>query len=233
MPRKPRLLLPNHPHHIFQAGHNSSAVFASPEDYLFYLQQLKHQRQALGFKLYAWCLMPGSVNLLIEPGQDVGVISKLMKAQASMQARFVNQRTKRRGTLWEGRFRCSPVQRQDYLLACMHYIERLPITAGLVSLPEAYRWNSYLERSGQELRLPLDSNSSYHSLAGTNTKRLQRYRSYLLSDGCNVEACLIESSLRRNQPTGGAEFAEAISKRLGISLANRGPGRPRKITPKE
>lgn len=57
MPRKPRILVPNCPHHIVQRGHNRKAVFLTDEDCQYYLTNLREWKDTLGIKIYAWCLM--------------------------------------------------------------------------------------------------------------------------------------------------------------------------------
>ena len=37
MPRSARLVIPNYPHHVIQRGHNRQTVFASDDDYTYYL----------------------------------------------------------------------------------------------------------------------------------------------------------------------------------------------------
>ena len=49
----------------------------------------------------------------------------------------------RSGTLWEGRYKSSPVDTESYLLECSRYIELNPLRAGIVGRPEQYRWSSF------------------------------------------------------------------------------------------
>ncbi len=56
---------------------------------------------------------------------------------------YVNHRYGRSGTLWDGRYKASLIQEEDYLLACYRYIELNPVRAGMVDGPGAYRWSSY------------------------------------------------------------------------------------------
>jgi putative transposase len=57
MPRKGRVVLPNHPHHVVQRGHNRQVVFAVAEDYQRYLADLRELKDVFGVKVYAYCLM--------------------------------------------------------------------------------------------------------------------------------------------------------------------------------
>lgn len=146
MPRKARILIPNYPHHIVQRGHNRNVVFVADEDYQFYLGNLKEWKTKLGIKLYAWCLMTNHIHLIVEPGEDTSSVSELMKRLAGRQTAYVNKLEKRTGSLWEGRFKASPIQRDNYLLACCRYVEINPVRANMVSGPRQYKWSSYRER---------------------------------------------------------------------------------------
>lgn len=61
--------------------------------------------------------MTNYVHLVVEPGEKPAVIAELMKLAAGRQVAYVNKREKRTGSLWEGRFKASPIQRNEYLLA--------------------------------------------------------------------------------------------------------------------
>ena len=133
MSRKASILVPNCPHHIVQRGHNRKAVFLSDEDYLFYLENLKEWKIKLGVRVYVWCLMTNHIHLLVEPLEKPEMLSELMKRLAGRQAAYTNKQEKRSGSLWEGRFKASPVQRDSYLLSCIRYIELNPVAASMGS----------------------------------------------------------------------------------------------------
>jgi len=97
MPRKARLLVPHCPHHIVQRGHNRKAVFLTDDDYQFYLENLREFKQQYGIKVYAYCLMTNHIHLLVEPSDDVSVLSLMMKRLAGRQAAYVNKMEKRSG----------------------------------------------------------------------------------------------------------------------------------------
>ena len=123
MPRTSRLIVPGYPHHVIQRGHNRQTVFVSDEDYLYYLENLHECKQKHGCQIYAYCLMTNHIHLIIDPGQDVSSLGKLMKQLAGRQTRYVNKLEKRTGSLWEGRYRSSPISTDNYLLACSRYVE--------------------------------------------------------------------------------------------------------------
>ena len=73
--------------------------------------------------------MTNHVHLLLMPAQTASLAS-LLKALAGRQTRYVNRVEGRSGTLWEGRYKSSPVDTERYLLECSRYIELHPLRAG-------------------------------------------------------------------------------------------------------
>ncbi len=113
MPRMARVVLPHMPHHVVQRGHNRQVVFAGAEDYERYLEDLRELSSALDIRVYAYCLMTNHVHLLLCPGEEVAAMGRLMKALAARATRYRNRVEGRSGTLWEGRYKSSPVQTRE------------------------------------------------------------------------------------------------------------------------
>lgn len=90
MPRNARVVISNYPHHIIQRGHNCQVVFASDEDYLYYLDNLQEWREKLGCRVFAYCLMTDHVHLVIDPGEDERNLALLMKRVSGRQTRYLN-----------------------------------------------------------------------------------------------------------------------------------------------
>ena len=138
MPRTARVIVPYTPHHIIQRGHNRNVVFAHAADCQFYLDSLRELKVEFEVDVFAYCLMTNHVHLILQVGDDVSAIGQLMKRLAARQTRYVNKIEGRTGTLWESRFRSSPIETDRYLLACCRYVELNPVRAGMVSAPEQY-----------------------------------------------------------------------------------------------
>ena len=109
MPRIGRVVVPNYPHHIVQRGHNRQVVFAGGDDFRYYLDTLKTWKMEYGVKVYGYCLMTNHVHLVLEPPEEVAALGRLMKRLAGRQTRYVNRLEGRRGTLWESRYKSSPI----------------------------------------------------------------------------------------------------------------------------
>ncbi len=87
MPRTARIVLPEHPHHVIQRGHNRASVFAETADFMFYLETLAEWKKTLGCKVYAFCLMTNHVHLVIDPGEAPETLGLLMKRVAGRYTR--------------------------------------------------------------------------------------------------------------------------------------------------
>jgi len=150
MPRMVQVVLPHMPHHLVHRGHGWQVVYAGAEDFGRYLEDLRKLSSAVDIRVYAYCLLTKHVHLLLNPGEEVAAMGRLMKALAARATRYRNRVEGGSGTLWEGRYNSSPVQTETYLLDCTRYIELNPVRARMVPVAGDYAWSSYRQRSGEE-----------------------------------------------------------------------------------
>ncbi|WP_248741161.1 transposase [Pseudomonas sp. MWU12-2029] len=212
MPRTGRIVLPHYPHHIVQRGHNRQVVFAAPADFERYLSDLRELKEALGIKVYAYCLMTNHVHLLLAPGESTSSLGQLMKALAGRMTRYRNKVEGRTGTLWESR-----------------YIELNPVRARMVARAEDYRWSSFaLRLSDFSASTWLDKDPCFLELGPTDAIRRERYKSFIEMATPTNELQLIRGALQRSQLTGNTRFVDEIEKITGKRIDFRARGRPEK-----
>ena len=116
---------------------------------------------------------------------DLSVFMKELKQRMTLA---YNQTHGRKGTLWEGRFKCALVEGGDALRAVAAYIDLNPVRAGLAERPEEYRWCSYAAavagvrqaRSGLVAAISPGKKVSW-------AKAAAHYREYLFGVGREVE----------------------------------------------
>jgi REP element-mobilizing transposase RayT len=70
MPRIARIYALNYPHHITQRGNNRETVFFDDEDKKFYLKILNKYSYQWNFDIWAYCLMPNHVHILVVPKRE-------------------------------------------------------------------------------------------------------------------------------------------------------------------
>jgi putative transposase len=140
MPRAPRLVLPEIPHHVTQRGNRRQPTFFSDADFALYLSLLRFWCARAGTKVWAWCLMPNHVHLILVPAHADGLRAALGPAHRRYTWE-VNEREGWRGHLWQSRFASFPLD-EAHLHACLRYVELNPVRARLVARPEEWRWSS-------------------------------------------------------------------------------------------
>ena len=228
MGRSPRLFVPGLAHHIVQRGHNRNAVFVEDADYRFYLDNLIEWKTHYDVGVYAYCLMTNHVHLILVPRNQGDSISRLMRRLSARQGRRVNRLEERIGTLWSGRFKSSVIDTDNYLLACLRYVELNPVRAGMVNQPEDYRWSSYPQRVGMCNNTWIDKDPVTELLGKTTAARCKAYTRFVRGTVPEAEIKLIRKAAARNQLTGSGRFVDEIERRTGIRVESRGRGRPRK-----
>jgi putative transposase len=122
-----------------------------------------------------------------EPGETPEALAQLMKRVAARQTRYVNRLEGRTGTLWEGRYKSSPVESERYVLACCRYIELNPVRAGMVARPEDYPWSSCRDKVGLRHTAWLDVDPCYQGLGGTPKERARRYHALVMDEVSEAE----------------------------------------------
>jgi putative transposase len=153
MARLPRLTLPGYPHHIIQRGNNRQAIFASPADYQTLLNLLLENAQKFTVAIHAYVLMPNHFHLLATPETADG-LPQMMQAVGRRYVRWFNDAQGRSGTLWEGRYKSTVIDTDQYLLTCMAYLDLNPVRAGLVAHSAGaadYAWSSHGHYTGQRV----------------------------------------------------------------------------------
>ncbi|UCG73820.1 MAG: transposase [Chromatiales bacterium] len=230
MGRQRRVFVPGYPHHVVQRGHNRNAVFVEPADYEYYLANLVEWKAHYEVAVYAWCLMTNHVHLVLAPRVEGQPISALMRRLAARQARYVNRLERRIGTLWAGRFKCSIVDSDEYLLACLRYVELNPVRAGICRHPADYPWSSYRQRVGlpgeHGGRAWLDADPVTTGLGETAAARATAYAKFVAAEIPEGQSARIRAAVQRNQLTGGRRFVDEIERRTGVRIESRGQGRP-------
>ena len=140
MARLARVVAPGYPHHITQRGNRRQPTFFDNSDYRLYLDLLEESCQKAHVEIWAYCLMPNHVHLIVVPETEEG-LRRSIGVTHQRYTREVNARMKWSGYLWQGRFASFPMD-QSYLLAAARYVELNPVQAKLVKLPEDYQWRS-------------------------------------------------------------------------------------------
>jgi putative transposase len=103
MARLARVVIPGYPHHVTQRGNGGARTFFSDDDYALYRDMLAASCRAAGVKIWAWCLMPNHVHLILVPSDTDGLRRALAPVHRCY-AGVIHARRKRTGHFWQGRW---------------------------------------------------------------------------------------------------------------------------------
>lgn len=218
-------MLPGVPVHIVHRGNNKQPCFREEQDRTFYLIHLGKLLRQTGCAMHAYCLMTNHVHFLVS-AEATDSCAKLMKGVAQLHTQYINRTYGRSGTLWEGRFRSSLVQTEDYVLACYRYIESNPVRAALCQHPRDYPWSSYRANADGASDALVTPHEEYIRLASGADYRRANYRalfeSLLSVDKLNE----IRKATNGNFVLGDASFRADLGARIGRRVTPGSPGRP-------
>jgi len=96
----------------------------------------------------AFCIMPTHIHLIVQQLVEKG-ISRFMSNILNSYTRYFNLKHKRRGPLWEGRFKSVLVENDEQLLHLTRYIHLNPTSAGIIDKPQEWIFSSYREYIGK------------------------------------------------------------------------------------
>ena len=140
LPSKPRLDSKTGIHHVILRGINKQRIFEEDEDYNKFLQVLRRYQNKCDYSLLAYCLMSNHIHLLIKVGtMDLGVIFQHI---SPCFVKWYNAKYQRVGSLFQSRFKSSPVEDRTYLLTVIRYIHQNPVKAAVCNDPSQYKYSS-------------------------------------------------------------------------------------------
>jgi putative transposase len=140
MARIARVVVPGVPHHVTQRGNGRARTFFEEADYALYRDLLADHCGQAGVEVWAWCLMPNHVHLVLVPSDTDG----LRRALAAVHRRYagvIHARRKRTGHFWQGRFGAVAMD-EEHLAAALRYVSLNPGRARLVARAQDWRWSS-------------------------------------------------------------------------------------------
>jgi len=213
MARRPRLSIPDVPHHVIQRGNNRQPCFFVEDDYQRYLRYLSDAAWKCRCSIHAYVLMTNHVHLLVTP-DSADALSRMMQQLGRRYVRYVNDAQGRTGTLWEGRFRASVIDSETYFLRCCCYIELNPVRADIAGTPDAYPWSSY-RCHGLGSPDPLVRPHDQLERLGTDPEtRQSAYRDLIRTELKLDELREIRETANQGRPLGSTRFRDRIARAL-------------------
>ncbi|MFY3386398.1 transposase [Paracidovorax sp. MALMAid1276] len=226
MARLPRLTLPDHLHHVIQRGNNRQPIFVDREDHELMLALLAENAQKHAVAVHAYVLMDNHFHLLATPSTADG-LPQMMQAVGRRYVQTFNRRHGRTGTLWEGRYRCTVMEADRYLLPGMVYLDLNPVRAGVCERASDYPWSSHAHWRGLRNDRLLTPHPLYWSLGNTPFAREAAYASLVEAGIGSMEQGALTDSVLGGWALGRAQFVEELQRETPRRVVRSAVGRPR------
>ncbi len=139
--RPPRIDIPGLVYHVFNRGVKKLPIFHDDEDRVEFIDWWRETKRRYAIEIEQYSLMTNHFHFLLRLHE--GSISRALKYGLSRYARWFNRKNTLRGHVFQGRFGSIPVQEDRYYTTVSRYIHLNAERAGLVKLPEEYRWSNY------------------------------------------------------------------------------------------
>ena len=217
MARMARVVVPDFPHHVTQRGSRRQTTFFCDDDYAAYLSLMAAFCRKTGTQVWAYCLMPNHVHLVMVPSNVDGLRAAVGEAHRRYSQR-VNAREGWQGHLWQQRFFSCPLD-EAHLLATSRYVECNPVAAGLCAHAEDWPWSS---ARAHLVGIP-DGLTEVEPLLAM----IDDWSSYLQSPADEDVSESIRLHSRTGRPLGNAAFTRQVEVLTGRCVEAKRPGPPK------
>jgi len=214
MARLARVVIPGLPHHVTQRGNRREAIFFEDGDHEVYLDLLAGQTRKAGVAVWAYCLMPNHVHLIVKPAH-VGDLGHAVGEAHRRYTNFINARGRWTGHLFQSRF-ASVVLDDLHLIRAVRYVSLNPVRARLVARAEDWQWSS--------VRAHLAGVDDALVTVQPVLDRIPHLKG-LLEAHADEDFTDLRRAETTGRPLGAPDFVDGLEKILGRPIARRAPGR--------
>jgi putative transposase len=217
MPRRRRAGSAGLIFHVINRGAKRAGLFDNSADYAAFENLLAETRERMQISLLGYCLMPNHWHLILWPDRDDHLSTFMRRLTGTHALRWnAHRQLSGIGAVYQGRFKAIPVQADFHFLRMCRYVERNPLRAGLVGQAADWRWSSLWRRlhycdRGLLSAWPIEAPPNWPKLVEEDFPASER---------------LIRRSIVQNLPFGSADWREETARRLHMTGALRGKGRP-------
>ena len=238
MPTKKRITVPGACVHIMARGISGTDIFSDDEDRRMFLSLLSLGIGQNGYLCYAWTLMSNHYHLLVRSSENP--LERLMRRLNSRYAQYHNNKTGRKGYLFQDRYKSIITQDQHYLEELIRYIHLNPLRAGICKTMDEldrYPWCGHAALVGTIANTFQSTDAVLRRFGAGVDEARRRYKDFLLQGIDNVDDDWLLATVRncnagvedRDRPEcwviGDREFVVSVMKkneqRLRMSRAAR------------
>ena len=208
------MVVPGLPHHVTQRGNRRDPMFFGAGDYQLCRQLIAAAARRAGAEIWAYCLMPNHVHLIVTPTDHDGLRATFAEAHRRYTD-AINAQFPWTGHLFQGRFG-AVVMDEPHLLAATRYIALNPVSAELVSRAEDWPWSS--------ARAHLAGEDDELATVAPLRALIPDLPALLTAPADPATTARIARAPTIGRPLGAPEWIAALERQLGRRLARGKPG---------
>jgi putative transposase len=117
-------------------------IFSDEKTCRILLTTIEHFKLILGYKIYAYCIMPDHLHLIVHPcgKYELSYIMQMIKGSFAREFNKINNSS---GNIWQKRFYDEGIRDTKMLMQKIEYVHNNPIRENLVISLENYAYSSY------------------------------------------------------------------------------------------
>ncbi len=134
--------------HVLNRSVGRRLLFTKDKDFLAFERVVEETLRTRRMRLCAYCLMPNHWHFVVWPERD-GDLSAFMQQLTNMHVKRWKEHRHEigYGHLYQGRYKCFPVETEDYFYQVVRYVERNALrqprgASGIVALVESAPWGA-------------------------------------------------------------------------------------------
>jgi putative transposase len=209
-------------YHVLNRSVAKMPLFCKDADFEAFERVLVEAHERYPIRILTYCVLSNHWHFVVWPVGD-GEVTDFFRWLAHTHAMRwrVAHRTVGYGPLYQGRFKCFPVQCDEHLWTVLRYVERNAVGARLVARAEQWRWSGLWVR--QQGPAAIKAVLSPWPLA-----RPANWTDRVNAALSARELSRVRESIARGRPFGAAEWVERTASELRLEHSIRPEGRPRK-----
>src|SRR5271157_2967297 len=142
--------------HVLNRGVGRRVLFTKEEDFLAFERIVEETLRTRRMRLCAYCLMPNHWHFVVWPERDGDLPAFMQQVTNTHVKRWKEHRHEiGYGHLYQGRYKCFPVETADYFHQVVRYVERNALRANLVEQAESWRWSSLRRVEREDPAFPI------------------------------------------------------------------------------
>ncbi len=207
--------------HVLNRGVGRDWLFDKEADFLAFERVVEETLRTRRMRICAYCLLSNHWHLVVWPQADDD-LPEFMQQLTNMHVKRWKEHRHEIGLghLYQGRYKCFPVETDDYFYQVVRYVERNALRANLVERAERWPWSS--------LRRAERDDPAFLLLSAWPLPPPVDWIELVNQPQTEVELAALRCCVNRERPFGNPAWVDDVAKRLGLEWTLRARGRPKK-----